>query len=213
MKRSGWMVFVVAMLLGVTAFGAQGVDRVNEKLDTAVSLQFENTNVYVVCQFLEEKYGISILIDNHVVAPLGQKVSKSYVTDGLIQYVNVKDVAVREALNAILTPLGLAYAVKEQYVWVTTLERIDTKPYSDMEVKIFLLEDKVPSFDQANPGEPDLVLLLRKVIPKILDPETGELLSYMRYNLQTKQLVVRNASDNLDTVQLMVDLVSQPKQQ
>jgi len=219
MKRSNWLAFIttILMIVLVAYAPAQADDRLEKALDTTLTLEIENTTLRDVCLFLGEKYGVNILIDDGVVAPAGRKVSKPYVTDGLVQYVNMKDVTAREALHAILHPLGLTYTVKERYVWITTEERINTKPYSDIEVQIFEVPaGKATETNDGAFGEPNVITLLRKVVPAVLDPDTGELLSYMRYNLLTNQLAVKNTSDNLDTIQQLLELItdaSQPKQQ
>jgi hypothetical protein len=217
MKRSGGIAFVVTMLLSALVAGAQADDRLNEALDAPVNLQFENAYVRNVCRSLGDEHGIKILLDDGVIAPIGRTVAKPYVTDGRVQYINLKEVTVREALNAILTPLGLTYVVKERYVWVTTPERMNIKPYSDLETQVFEVPaGKASEISNDSMGESNLVLLLRKVVPMVVEPDTGELLSYMRYNLLTKQLVVHNTPENLDTVQRLFELISddsQPKQQ
>lgn len=219
MKRSGWIAVVAGSLLCLLTHDApaQVNDRLEEALDATMNLQFENTHVRVVCRFLGEEYGITILIDENVLTPPGHKISKPYVTNGYIQNIDLTNVTMREAFDTILTPLGLAYTAKERYVWVTTPERINTKPYSDMETQIFEVPgSKTTETTTSAFGEPNLIVLLRKVVPMVIDPDTGELLSYMRYNLVTSQLVVKNTSNNLDTVQQLLDLISdgsQPTQQ
>jgi len=189
-------------------------DRLNDALDTPVSLQFENTTLHEIFLFLMDKYEINVHMDHSVVAPAGSNVSQPFVTDGRVQDLSLRDVPAREALTTILKPLGLAFTAKRNYVWVTTPERMTLKPYADLETQIFQVPAGQASESSAtSAGEPEFVVLLRKVIPVVLEPDTGERLSYMRYNLLTKQLVVLNTRENLDTIQQLFNLIDNtPKQ-
>ncbi len=62
-------------------------------------------------------------------------------------------------------------------------------------------------------GEPQIMTVLRNIIPDIVDPVTSEILSYMTYNLLTNLMIVYNSPSNLDRLELnLEDLDRTPKQ-
>lgn len=62
-------------------------------------------------------------------------------------------------------------------------------------------------------GEPQIMLILRNIIPNIVDPVTGEVLSFMHYNLVTNQLIVKNTPTNLGLLERqLTELDLTPKQ-
>ena len=63
------------------------------------------------------------------------------VTDGVVHKINLKNVTLREALNAILRPLNLDYAIQDGVVWISTPENIRAMSVDDLENKYFALKD------------------------------------------------------------------------
>ena len=49
--------------------------------------------------------------------------------------------------------------------------------------------------------EPRFMSILRGIVPDIIEPVTGLPLSWMQFNLVTKQLIVRNTPSNLELLE------------
>jgi len=63
------------------------------------------------------------------------------VTDGMVSYVNLRDVPLREALKAILLPLNLDYSVQPGFIWVSTAEKIRTETFENLETRSYGLKN------------------------------------------------------------------------
>jgi len=61
------------------------------------------------------------------------------VTDGRVSSVRLKDVPLRDALDAVLHPLNLDYQVTDSYVWISTPERLRTESFERLETRIYPL--------------------------------------------------------------------------
>ncbi len=63
--------------------------------------------------------------------PIDPVLDAMYVTDGMVPYVKLVDMPMKEALNALLEPLNLAYEVHPNYIWITAKERKIKDDWSD----------------------------------------------------------------------------------
>lgn len=210
---------VSLVLVGATGTHAQDQQRsrIQQVLETPCSVVFEDTHLKDITDFMTTHYEINIVVDNRVVAPRPGEVRTAvdrgdYATKGMIHYVNLKNVTLGEALEAILEPLGLTYAVESSFVWISNTQHIRHETFEDMETRVFelpgrTLPDKNSHFQDGAVAEIDLMSILRRVTPMILEPQTGELLSYMRLNLETNQLVVHNTPTNLNRLETLLELL------
>lgn len=64
-----------------------------------------------------------------------------YVTDGMISYINLKNVTLRNALKAFLRPLNLDFAVQESFIWISTPEKIRIESFEDLETRFYELQN------------------------------------------------------------------------
>lgn len=104
-----------------------------------VSIEFKGEHVAHILEFLADYVGINIVLDSRAVpspGPRGMtseeyralvwerypKTAPAYVTDGLVESVNLRDVPLSVALEHLLYPLGLVYDAKPFGVFVTTAE-------------------------------------------------------------------------------------------
>lgn len=99
-------------------------DAMERILDTPVSLEFEDIHLQEIAAFLSDTFDLNIVIDNRVVAPAGAGIAPGdqFVTDGLAPFVNLRNVPLRQALDALLRPLNLIFTVQQGFVWITTEE-------------------------------------------------------------------------------------------
>jgi len=94
-----------------------------------------------------------------------------------------------------------------------TLARANDDAPVELQTQIFQVSDIQASYIDTATGEAELITLLRKLFPPIVDPTSGEMRSYMRFNLTTGQLVVRNTPENLRNLQTLFDLMRRESEQ
>lgn len=86
--------------------------------------------------------------------PLGGEI----VTDGMVDYVNLKNVTLREALKVILHPLNLDFSVQSGAIWISTPEKIRTESFEDLETRHYSLKnagaETLFKIVLSNPGGP-----------------------------------------------------------
>ncbi len=102
-----------------------------------VSIEFEGEHVSRILEFLSAYVGVSIVVDSRAVPPAADmatqdyralvwerypKAARTYMTDGLVESVNLRDVPLSVALEHLLYPLGLVYDAKPFGIFVTTAE-------------------------------------------------------------------------------------------
>lgn len=211
MKQPKWIMSIVATLICSFAIEIHA-DQLNNALDTRVTLRLEDVALADVLQSFAEQYDINIVLDNRVVAPAGAAVAKPYVTDGKVGYLKRTDFPLRDVLTALLRPLNLSWVIQQNYVWVTTPQNIRHEAFEDLETRVYELPgEKVPDVNAdvrtRSPEEVDTVALVRRVIPVLVEPVSGRELSYMRFNLETKQLVVHNTPKNHQKLEQLLDLI------
>lgn len=61
------------------------------------------------------------------------------VTDGIVPYINLRDVTLRDALNALLRSLNLTFDVQENFIWISTPEKIRTESFEELETRYYEL--------------------------------------------------------------------------
>jgi len=226
MRRVAWvnqipLVCAALALAGGAIADDSGVTSMERRLENPITLLFENIRLSEALDVITQTSNINIVVDNRVVASrpgdVQQAASHSNVTERMIKYINLKDVPTGDALTAILARVGLDYSVQDSFVWVSTPEQLRHHTFEQLETRIYelpgsMLPDKNAKYQGGAVAEVDLVSILRRATPMIVEPETGELLSYMRFNVETNQIVVHNAPTNLDRLeQLLKLLLKDPK--
>ncbi len=99
-------------------------------LDATGSIAFENQHLSEVFNFIADTDRINLVIDWRVVKmppSLNTSINTltcgpepEYVTDGMVRSMDVRNVSWREAIDALVKPLGLAAVLKDHYVWVSS---------------------------------------------------------------------------------------------
>jgi hypothetical protein len=77
-------------------------------LDSPITVEFETVHLQEIFEFIHEFYDAEFVFDDHAVAAPGQDAAGS-VSNGIVEYLHLKNVPLRDALDAILTPLKLEY--------------------------------------------------------------------------------------------------------
>lgn len=79
-----------------------------------------------------------------------------YVTDGMVDSINLQDVPLKDGLRAMLRPLNLDYKVEEGHIWISTPERIRTESTERLETRVYepksTAYETLPEIILANPG-------------------------------------------------------------
>jgi beta-lactamase regulating signal transducer with metallopeptidase domain len=103
-----------------------------DTLKSPVNIEFEQIHIKEVLAFIVDNFEINTVIDKRAIADEGadfntpRSDSPGYTTDGMIEYINQKNVPLGEALYAITRLLNLTYAVKENYIFISSPELINS---------------------------------------------------------------------------------------
>ncbi|HOL20702.1 MAG TPA: tetratricopeptide repeat protein [Candidatus Hydrogenedens sp.] len=62
-------------------------------------------------------------------------------SDGIVPYISLKDVTLREALKALLRPLGLDFSVQPGFVWISKPEIIRQETFEPLETRFYELRN------------------------------------------------------------------------
>ncbi len=114
-----------------------GRKKIEEALKNPVGVVFEDTHIREILEFVTDTYQINLIVDARVIRPsksddpdqAADLPDAEYVTDGIISYLNLKNVSLRQALKAILRPLGLDYSVESSFIWISTPEKIASESF------------------------------------------------------------------------------------
>ncbi len=114
-----------------------GRKKIEEILKELVGVVFDEIHLRDICDFIAKTYEINLILDNRVIRPRKAKdpggaadpPDTAYVTDGIISYVNLKNVSLKQTLQAILRPLGLDYSVESSFIWISTPEKIASESF------------------------------------------------------------------------------------
>ena len=178
-----------------------------ESLKKKISLEFADAHISQIVEGLGRDCGINIVVDNRVVAPVNASAaSGQYVTDGMIVSIKLHDVSLKEALQALTKPLGLAYGVQESFVWITTPLKLRTESFEKIETRYYDLG--ATRSEEIDP----LMQQLGRLMPPVFDPKTEQELSYLRYEPEKNRLAVRNVPANLAVVEDFLDALDQLEQ-
>lgn len=97
-----------------------------EKLQQPVGVVFEKIHIVNLAKVLQDNYDLNIAIDWSVVAPVDSDSPDDYVSDGIVEYVNLKNVTLQQALMAFLRPLGLVPEIEGNIITITSPERLSS---------------------------------------------------------------------------------------
>lgn len=188
------------------------VGRIENILESPVGIVFEDIHLKDVLDFVTETYEFNIIFDNRVVAPPDWEgvpgEGNTYVTDGRISYINLKNVTLREAIKAMLRPLSLSYSVQRSFVWISSPEHIKHETFEVLETRFYELSEEeflilFPAMQKEVRRSRDLEKpfhiephqmpnQLQEEMPEIREPVTGRALSFLRYNRLTGVLVIHH---------------------
>jgi hypothetical protein len=93
------------------------------------SIEFENVHISEVLEFLNEVYEVNFVLDSRVVAPPSKtpammaSVPSGKVTDGVVSYINLRNVQMPELLTVLSRLTNTTSFVLRDYVWFTTRGR------------------------------------------------------------------------------------------
>ncbi|MFO7774929.1 MAG: tetratricopeptide repeat protein, partial [Candidatus Hydrogenedentota bacterium] len=73
--------------------------------------------------------------------PTAQAQAQGWATDGMVPYIRLEDVTLRQALRALLRPLNLDFGVQPGFVWVSTHERLRFESFEELETRYYELRN------------------------------------------------------------------------
>ena len=101
-----------------------------EKLASPANIEFEDIHISDVFDFLSRSFRIPVHLDHTVVAPEPKQGDPPledlgpYATDGMIPYINLKNVSTGETLYILTRLLDLTYRVDRDAIYVSTPDRV-----------------------------------------------------------------------------------------
>ena len=122
-------------------------DELLDTLRTPVNIIFEDIHIKDLLKVISDEYNVNIMVDDRFIAPPtkdSQNTSptygeyKKFVSDGMIIYVNLKNVTLEEALSVLLKPLNLAMSIQNSFLWVTTPEMIQLSSEKSTDAEIHI---------------------------------------------------------------------------
>ncbi|MBX7259376.1 MAG: M56 family metallopeptidase [Candidatus Hydrogenedentes bacterium] len=129
-------------------------------LDSSVNIEFQDASVFDITDFIADYVGVNIVVDSRYVespkrqmrpaAPVAPGVqggtptaeiappaqapvyisASKYVTDGMVPYIKVEDIPLKNALKALLEPLELGYEVHPGFIWITAKTQLGKDDFS-----------------------------------------------------------------------------------
>ena len=111
-------------------------EQIMKVLASPVSIEFENIHISEMIEFISESWEVNVVLDSRVVAPPRQSGgevkmgSTGYVTNGIVPQINLTDLSLDQALETVLRPLNLTFAVDRGFIWVSSFDFINAAPLS-----------------------------------------------------------------------------------
>ncbi|MDQ1256976.1 MAG: hypothetical protein QG656_1577, partial [Candidatus Hydrogenedentes bacterium] len=105
---------------------------IEEALARPVTLEFEDIHLLDLLKSIAESQHVNLALDWRVIKPTESILKQApgldrqigYATDGRVPYFKVSNIPLRQALESISRPLGLAFVVEPHAIWISTPERI-----------------------------------------------------------------------------------------
>lgn len=120
---------------------------VEKALNTSAHIAIQDEHLTRILEFLSWDMSVNFIVDYRVVQPpwisipgapeeeavLNETPAEElgYVTDGMVPYIRLEDVALRDVLNALCRPLKLSFVPCPEYVWISTEEMIAKTDFTD----------------------------------------------------------------------------------
>ena len=117
----------------------EGISELESTLNSPISIEFNDIHIAEIFEFIAESWDVNIVTDWRVMRPQKRHVptdmiiadvpespepsptaSADYVTDGMVPFINLKDVAMREGLRALTRPLNLTFTVEPGAIWISS---------------------------------------------------------------------------------------------
>lgn len=107
-----------------------GKAEVQRILESPISLEFENIHLAEIIEYISDGHNLNIAMDTRVVAPRQEpgrprlEANDTYVTDGIVKHIDVRNVLMGDALRALCPPLGLDFAINKGIVFIAPTDRL-----------------------------------------------------------------------------------------
>ena len=104
----------------------ENLTKVGQALNSRITIQFEDTHISTIIEYISYTCDIPILLDERVVAPEErpgpgrQKDSSHFVTNGWVSRANYENTTLNDVLDALLPPLGLGFRPGRRQIFIST---------------------------------------------------------------------------------------------
>ncbi len=105
-----------------------------KELQTPVSIQFQDTDLYSIIDYISDSFDVNFMLDWRVIPPKRQSPnepgadSPAFVTDAHVPHISLRNTPLAEALHALLRPLNLTFKADKDVVWISSDAMIDAPP-------------------------------------------------------------------------------------
>jgi beta-lactamase regulating signal transducer with metallopeptidase domain/tetratricopeptide (TPR) repeat protein len=181
-------------------------ETIQEKLDINISVDFaEGTDIRDVLTFLSDFAGVDIVLDERVM--LDSPIETAYegrvnpTIESSSPRVWLRDIALQDALKAILSRMGLAYRIQPDFIWVSRPDILRRESLEPLQTRRYTLDPSV-SRDEIMPA--------LETLPDVIEPYTAKVISHAEFNPATNTLTIHNTPSNFDVIEQVLRL-SPPK--
>jgi hypothetical protein len=135
----------------------------------------------------------------------------------MLPKIDLQNMSIKDILKTVLKPLNLDYSVQPGFVWISTPKKLRTETFEELETRYYVMTPEMfqAVFDEGgtvmamelitpDPEKPDEVVSIISLpnevsfLLTIVDPVTGETLSFARYLTESRRLIALNSPMNLD---------------
>jgi len=165
------------------------VTKVKKALETRVAIEFEDEHIQRIVEFLGSYLDINIVLDTRVVAPPpnteeAEAEGGEYATDGIVKYIKLQNVTLRDVLIALLRPLNLDWSIQPGFIWISTPDKIRTETFEPLETRRYALPDEAVQYGET------VAAKIREAVPPVVEPGTDDTISRVVFDDAEGQLVV-----------------------
>jgi len=99
-------------------------------LSSPINVEFEDIHISGVLEYLRESYGVKLVLDTQVVMPQtkvdeGEALATSqFASDGMLDYILMKDTSLAEGLFVMTRLINLTYRVGKDGIYISTPDRL-----------------------------------------------------------------------------------------
>jgi len=196
------------------------LEGMRKRLRREVSMDFtEGTDIRDIFAFLSDFAGVNIVLDERVMFPpappplpphlraarrprerggkdAAEEKAPGVITPNIpseVRRILLRDMRLSDALKAFLGQMGLSYSVQPEFIWVSRPDILRRESFQPLETRQYPIKET---------DDPEKILAkLRNQLPDIVEPYTGEVLSSIEFDSETRTLTVHHTPASSEIVE------------